>query len=60
MSQARWHVKPSEVQRMLEMVKRCGLNVTAVEVTPAGAIKISVTEKRESDAETPEELKKLL
>jgi hypothetical protein len=43
MSQARWHVKPSEVRRMIETVRQAGLHVRAVEVTRDG-IKIAVSE----------------
>jgi hypothetical protein len=43
MSQGAWHVKPSEVRRMIETVKQAGLRVKAVEVTASG-IKVTVSE----------------
>ena len=46
MSQGCWHVKPSEVRRMIETVKATGLHVRAVEVTRDG-IKIAVSETAE-------------
>jgi hypothetical protein len=46
MSQGCWHVKPSEVRRMIETVKQAGLHVRAVEVTRDG-IKIAVSETAE-------------
>jgi len=41
-----WHVKPSEVRRMIETVQAMGLHVTAIEVTKDG-IKIAVSETTE-------------
>ena len=48
MSQGSWHVKPSEVRRMIETVKQAGLHVRTVEVTRDG-IKIAVSETAETD-----------
>jgi hypothetical protein len=46
MSQGCWHVKPSEIRRMIETVKATGLHVTAVEVTKDG-FKIETAETAE-------------
>ena len=60
MSQGCWHIKPSEIRRTLETIRQVGLHVRSVEVTKDG-VKIAVTEHdKVDDAETPEELKKLL
>jgi hypothetical protein len=48
MSQGCWHIKPSEVRRMIETVRQTGLHVKTVEVTRDG-IKIAVTETIEID-----------
>jgi hypothetical protein len=48
MSQGAWHVKPSEVRRMIETVKAAGLHVKAVEVTKDG-IKIETSETAEME-----------
>jgi hypothetical protein len=48
MSQGFWHVKPSEVRRMIETVRATGLHVKAVEVTKDG-FKIAVSETAEPE-----------
>ena len=52
MSQGCWHVKPSEIRRMIETVKAAGLHVRAVEVTKNG-IKVETSEKAETEQDKP-------
>jgi hypothetical protein len=48
MSQGCWHVKPSEVRRMIETVQQAGLHVKTVEVNAEG-FKITVSEMIETE-----------
>jgi hypothetical protein len=43
MSQGHWHIKPSEIRRIIETVKQSGLHVRTVEVNADG-FKITVSE----------------
>lgn len=52
MSTGCWRVKPSEIQRTLESIKKAGLRVRAVEVTAHGAIKVSASETNSADGQS--------
>ena len=54
MSKGCWHVKPSEIQRMLEAVKKAGLHVTAIEMTQDG-IKVKVSETADANRDAKPE-----
>ena len=61
MSRSSWRIKPTEVERTLKSIRSVGLHVRMIEVCPDGTVKVNVTENdKVDDAETPEELKKLL
>jgi hypothetical protein len=61
MSTGSWRVKPSEIERTLKSIRSVGLHVRMIEICPDGTVKVNVTEQdKADDAETPEELKKLL
>ena len=47
MSRGVWHLRPSEVRRMIETVKAAGLHVRTVEVNAEG-FKITVSETVET------------
>ena len=60
MSTGHWRIRPTELQRTLETIRKAGLQVKTVEVCD-GTIRIDVTDaKTESDAQTSEDLRKLL
>jgi hypothetical protein len=61
MSNGSWRIRPSEIERTLRTIRSVGLHIRVIEVCPDGSVKVSVTESdKADDAETPEEVKKLL
>jgi hypothetical protein len=60
MSSGSWRIKPSELQRTLESIRKAGLHVKCVEVI-GGAVKINVVESEtDPDTRETEDLRKLL